>query len=151
VVYVKEGASRSFVILDAAMNDLIRPALYDAYHEIVTVRAPAADAPRRPVDIVGPICESADTFAEQRPLPPVEAGALLAIRSAGAYAAVMGSSYNGRLPAPEVMVRGETFEIVRPRPDYDAMMADQRLPTWLGGSEAAAAPLYGQKAARGAA
>ncbi|MBX6321027.1 MAG: diaminopimelate decarboxylase [Rhodospirillaceae bacterium] len=131
VLFVKEGASRTFVVVDAGMNDLIRPALYDAYHAIVPVREPEAGTASLPVDVVGPICESADIFAEQRPLPPVRAGDLLVVASAGAYGAVMASGYNGRLPAPEVMVRGADFEIVRPRPDHEAMMARDRLPAWL--------------------
>lgn len=146
VLFVKEGATRTFVVVDAGMNDLIRPALYDAYHAIVPVREADTGAPRLPVDVVGPICESADIFAEQRPLPPVRAGDLLAIKCAGAYAAVMASGYNGRLPAPEVMVRGARFEIVRPRPDHEAMMARDRLPAWLAAGAAAE-----DAAARGAA
>jgi diaminopimelate decarboxylase len=132
VLFVKEGLSRTFVVVDAGMNDLIRPALYDAYHAIVPASEPPAGAEILPKDVVGPICESADIFAEQRPLPPVRAGDLLVIKSAGAYSAVMGSAYNGRLPPPEVMVRGAGFEIVRARPDHEAMMAGDRLPAWLG-------------------
>jgi diaminopimelate decarboxylase len=132
VLFVKQGSTRSFVVVDAGMNDLIRPALYEAFHAIVPARQPEAGAEVLPVDIVGPICESADIFAEQRPLPPVRAGDLLVIKSAGAYAAVMASAYNGRLPAPEVMVRGSGYEIVRARPDHEAMMARDRLPAWLG-------------------
>ncbi|WP_119461430.1 diaminopimelate decarboxylase [Rhodospirillaceae bacterium SYSU D60014] len=131
VIYVKEGTSRSFVIVDAAMNDLIRPALYDAYHAILPVAEPASDAATRRVDIVGPVCESADTFATQRPLPPVAAGDLLTICSAGAYSAVMGSTYNTRLPTPEVMVRGGDYAIVKARPDYDAIIDQDSLPDWL--------------------
>ncbi len=135
VIHVKEGVSRNFVIVDAAMNDLLRPALYDAYHAIVPVREPAADAPARRIDIVGPICESADIFAEQRPLPPVAAGDLLAICSVGAYGAVMSSTYNLRLPAPEVMVRDHEFAIVRPRPTYSDILDRDRLPEWLSAGE----------------
>jgi diaminopimelate decarboxylase len=113
------------------MNDLIRPALYDAYHAILPAREPSAEAATQRVDIVGPICESADIFAEQRPMPPVQAGDLLAICSAGAYGAVMSSTYNLRLPAPEIMVRGNDFAIVRPRPDYQAIISRDRLPAWL--------------------
>jgi len=131
VLYVKAGTARRFVIVDAAMNDLIRPTLYDAWHEIVPVRAPAPEAPRQPVDIVGPVCETADTFAEHRALPPVAAGELLAIRSTGAYGAVMSSTYNCRLPAPEVLVRGRDYAVVKPRPDHAALMAQDRLPPWL--------------------
>lgn len=136
VLYVKNGASRRFVIVDAAMNDFIRPSLYDAYHEIVPVRAPVPGDGTMRVDIVGPVCETTDTFARQRPLPPVRAGDLLAIYSAGAYGAVMSSHYNLRLPAPEVLVCGKDYAIVRPRPDYATVMAQERLPAWLDGSEA---------------
>jgi diaminopimelate decarboxylase len=131
VLYVKEGVSRNFVIVDAAMNDLIRPALYDAYHAILPVAEPASDAPVRRVDVVGPICETGDRFAEQRPLPPLAAGDLLAFCAAGAYGAVMASAYNTRPPAAEVMVRGSGHEIVRPRLGYDAILAMDRLPAWL--------------------
>lgn len=132
VIYVKQGVSRNFVIVDAAMNDLIRPALYEAYHDFVPVRQPADDAASQPVDIVGPICESTDIFAEQRPMPPIVAGDLLVIRSTGAYGAVMASSYNLRLPAPEIMVRGNDYAIVRPRPTYEDIIGRDRLPDWLG-------------------
>jgi diaminopimelate decarboxylase len=131
VIYVKAGVSRNFVIVDAAMNDLIRPALYDAYHAILPAREPPAEAATQRVDIVGPICESADIFAEQRPMAPLQAGDLLAICSTGAYGAVMSSTYNLRLPAPEVMVRGNDFAIVRPRPDYQDIISRDRLPGWL--------------------
>jgi diaminopimelate decarboxylase len=131
VIYVKEGVNRTFVIADAAMNDLIRPMLYEAYHDILPVKAAAADAASRPVDIVGPICESTDIFAEQRPMPPLAAGDLLAIFSTGAYGAVMASSYNLRPPAPEVMVNGHEFAIVRPRPTYADMIGRDRVPDWL--------------------
>src|SRR6185437_2917117 len=106
VLYVKTGVTRRFLVQDAAMNDLIRPALYDAWHQIVPVRAPAPGAELRPIDVVGPVCETGDSFAAQRPLPPIEPGELLATLSAGAYGAVMSSSYNARLPVPEALVRG---------------------------------------------
>ena len=131
VIYVKQGAARRFVIVDAAMNDLIRPAMYEAWHDFLPVSAPAPEAEAAPVDIVGPICETADTFARGRPLPPVAAGDLLAISSSGAYGAVMSSTYNCRLPAPEVMVRGDDYAIVRDRPSYDELIAGSRLPDWL--------------------
>ncbi len=131
VIYVKDGAARRFVVVDAAMNDLIRPVLYDAWHEITPVEAPAPGAETAPVDIVGPICETADTLARQRPLPPVEAGDLLAIHSVGAYSAVMASTYNCRLPAPEVLVHGQDYAIVRPRPDHETLIAEDRMPAWL--------------------
>jgi diaminopimelate decarboxylase len=135
VLYVKEGAARRFVIVDSAMNDLLRPSLYQAWHEIVPVTAPAPEAEARPVDIVGPICETTDTFARQRPLPPVEAGHLLAICSTGAYGAVMASTYNCRLPAPEIMVRGADYAVVRARPDHAELIAQDRVPEWLEGTE----------------
>ena len=145
VIYVKEGVGRNFLIVDAAMNDLIRPALYDAYHAIMPVAEPASDAPTRRFDVVGPICESTDRLAEQRALPPVAAGDLLAICSVGAYGAVMASNYNLRLTAPEAMVRGNDFAIVRPRPDYQSIISRDRLPEWLAASETAE---HGQAARR---
>ena len=133
VIYLKEGANRRYAIVDAAMNDLIRPMLYEAWHEILPVRAAPAGTTEAPVDIVGPICETTDTFARGRPLPPVAAGDLLTICSAGAYSAVMSSSYNARLPAPEVLVRGDRFAVVRPRLDHEALIAQDRMPDWLEG------------------
>jgi len=131
VLYVKEGATRRFLIQDAAMNDLLRPALYDAWHEILPLsRAPAA-AERRPIDVVGPVCESGDSFATQRLLPPIAAGELMAVLSAGAYGAAMRSSYNMRPPAAEVLVRGDRFAVVRPRPDYAELLSRDMLPDWL--------------------
>jgi diaminopimelate decarboxylase len=135
VLYVKDNGPRRFVIIDAAMNDLIRPTLYDAWHEIVPVAQPAAGAALKPVDVVGPICESSDTFAKQRPLPPLAEGDLLAFSSAGAYSFVMASTYNSRPLAPEVMVRGDRHAIVRPRMDYETMIGHDRLPDWLAEEE----------------
>jgi diaminopimelate decarboxylase len=137
ILYVKQGIARRFAIVDAGMNDLLRPALYDAYHAILPVAQPASAAPSEPVDVVGPVCENADVFAVQRPLPPLAAGDLLAICSAGAYGAVMSSFYNARPPAPEIMVRGPDHAIVRPRADLDAIIAEERLPGWLAGTPAA--------------
>ena len=131
VIYVKDGASGRIVILDAAMNDLIRPALYDAWHDIVPVRVPAAGAVLSPANVVGPICESADTFATQRDLPPLAEGDLVALSNAGAYGAVMSSTYNSRLLVPEVLVAGSRFAIIRARPSYDAMLACDSVPDWL--------------------
>ena len=131
VIYVKPGATRRFIILDAAMNDLIRPALYDSWHEITPVREPDPDALREAADVVGPVCESSDMFALGRPLPPVEPGDLLAILSAGAYGAVMSSSYNTRLLVPEVLVQGEEFAVIRPRPSYEDVLGQDRIPPWL--------------------
>lgn len=135
VLYVKDGLSRRFVVVDAAMNDLLRPALYEAYHAIMPVTQAASGAPAQAVDVVGPICESGDVFATQRPLPPVAPGDLLAICAAGAYGAVMSSTYNMRAPAPEVMVRGSHYAVVRPRLDLDAIIEQDRLPEWLAGSQ----------------
>ncbi len=130
VVYVKRGEDRTFVILDAAMNDLIRPTLYDAHHEIVPVRAPAAGAILAPVDVVGPVCETGDVFALERPMPPLAAGDLVAILSAGAYGAAMASNYNSRPLAAEVMVIGDRFAVVRPRQTYEAILAGETVPDW---------------------
>ena len=131
VLRVKTAGERRFVIVDAAMNDLLRPTLYGARHAIEPVAAPAADAARAPADVVGPICETGDTFATGLALPPLAPGALLAFRTAGAYGAVMASTYNARPLVPEVMVRGDRFAVVRRRPDYDEMLALERLPDWL--------------------
>ena len=132
VLYVKQTDARGFVIVDAAFNDLLRPAMYDAYHLIEPVVAPPDDAIAAPVDIAGPICESGDVFAKDRPLTPVIAGDLLAIRSAGAYGAVMSSSYNSRPLVPEVLVKGAEFAVVRRRPSFDEMVALEQFPDWLG-------------------
>jgi diaminopimelate decarboxylase len=131
VLYVKQGMTRRFIVQDAAMNDLIRPSLYEAWHEIVPVRAPAAGAARAPADVVGPVCETGDTFAAQRPLPAVAEGDLLAVLSAGAYGAAMSSSYNSRLLVPEVLVRGDTYAVVRPRPSFETLLSQDRMPPWL--------------------
>jgi diaminopimelate decarboxylase len=131
VVYVKEGSTRTFVILDAAMNDLMRPALYEAFHSIRPVAEPAPGAPVAPVDVVGPVCETGDTFAKQRPLPPVKAGDLVAFGSAGAYGAAMSSTYNTRPLVPEVLVKDGQFAVVRARPTYEEMLALESLPEWL--------------------
>ncbi|HEY8013037.1 MAG TPA: diaminopimelate decarboxylase [Dongiaceae bacterium] len=131
VLYVKQGAERSFVITDAAMNDLIRPTLYDAYHPILPVAEPGSDAASSRFDVVGPICETGDFFAHDRPLPPLKSGDLLAIASTGAYGAVMSSTYNSRPLIPEVMVQGTHHAIVRARPSYHDMIALDRLPDWM--------------------
>jgi diaminopimelate decarboxylase len=131
VLYVKEGSTRRFVIVDAAMNDLIRPALYDAWHDIVPVRLPKSDAPLRPADVVGPVCETGDTFAVDRELPPFAEGDLLAFTAAGAYGAVMSTTYNSRRLVPEVLVSNERFDIIRARPSYDALLSLDTIPQWL--------------------
>ena len=131
VIYVKSGEGRDFLILDGAMNDLIRPAMYDAHHDIVPVIEPEPGVEQAPYDIVGPVCESGDTFARQRMMPPCRAGDLVAFRSAGAYGAVMSSEYNSRLLVPEVLVRGDQFAVIRPRPTYEEMISRDSIPSWL--------------------
>ena len=120
---------RRFLVLDAAMNDLVRPAMYDAYHDIrpVTPR----DGEPQTYDVVGPVCETGDTFTRERLLPPLAAGDLVAFMSAGAYGAVMSSEYNTRPLVPEVLVNGEAFAVVRPRPTYDEILAREPLAPWL--------------------
>ncbi len=134
VLYAKQGVERRYLILDAAMNDLIRPTLYDAWHDIVPVSEPKPGATLLPQDVVGPVCETGDIFAEQRPLPELVPGDLVTICAAGAYGATMSSLYNSRLPAPEVLVRGGEFAVVKPRSDYEAMLRQERLPPWLAGA-----------------
>jgi diaminopimelate decarboxylase len=132
VLYLKKGAGRDFLILDAAMNDLVRPAMYDAWHDIVPVAEPQPGEPLLPVDVVGPVCETGDTFARSRDLPPTVTGDLLAVRSAGAYGAVMASEYNSRPLVPEVMVSGDHFAVVRPRPSFEELIGRDRVPEWIG-------------------
>ncbi|MGK2286925.1 diaminopimelate decarboxylase [Pedomonas sp. V897] len=131
VVYVKKGANKTFVVIDAAMNDLIRPSLYDAHHDIAPVVEPQAVTPRMTATVVGPVCETGDTFATDRTIPAVSEGDLLVIHSAGAYGAVMSSTYNTRLLVPEVLVKGEDFAVVRPRPTYEDLIGLDRLPHWF--------------------
>ncbi len=131
VILVKPGVSKTFVIVDAAMNDLIRPTLYEAWHDIVPVRRPRPDATTIRCDIVGPVCESGDYLAQNRDLAPLSAGDLVMVRSAGAYGAVMASSYNTRPLAPEVMVDGTRFAVVRPRPSIEEMLSSERFPPWM--------------------
>jgi len=129
VLYVKEGENRNFVIVDAAMNDLIRPTLYDAWHRIGPVRD--SGAPQFIADVVGPVCETGDFLARSRALPRPERGDLLAIYSAGAYGAVQAGTYNSRRLVPEVLVDGSRFAIVRPRQTYDDLIGRDSLPGWL--------------------
>ncbi|WP_170420771.1 diaminopimelate decarboxylase [Ruegeria arenilitoris] len=131
VIYVKSGEGRDFLILDGAMNDLIRPAMYDAYHDIVPVIEPAPGVEQRPYDIVGPVCETGDTFAKQRAMPPLNPGDLVAFRSAGAYGAVMSSEYNTRPLIPEVLVHGDQFAVIRERPTFDEIINRDTIPEWL--------------------
>ncbi|MDQ1900784.1 diaminopimelate decarboxylase [Paracoccus sp. WLY502] len=131
VIYVKEGEGRDFLIVDAAMNDLLRPAMYGAHHDIVSVREPAVGAAVRPFDVVGPVCESGDTFQKGAELPDMGPGDLIAFRSAGAYGAVMASEYNSRPLVPEVLVSGDHFAVIRARPTFEEMLARDSIPEWL--------------------
>jgi diaminopimelate decarboxylase len=130
VIRVKPGATDPFVILDAAMNDLMRPALYDAWHHIEAVRPSGT---RHSANVVGPVCETGDTFATGRVMDEVAAGDLVVFRTAGAYAAAMSSTYNSRPLTPEVLVDGGRWAIVRPRVDVETLIAGDRIPDWLGG------------------
>ena len=131
VIYVKQGEDRQFLILDAAMNDLLRPAMYEAHHDIIPVREAAAGAEAVKYDVVGPVCESGDTFARARDMAALKSGDLVAFRSAGAYGAVMASEYNSRPLIPEVMVNGDQFAVIRARPSYDEMINRDSIPEWL--------------------
>jgi diaminopimelate decarboxylase len=131
VLYVKKGEAKTFAIIDAGMNDLIRPALYDSHHEIVRVNEPGMHTPRARYDVVGPVCETSDIFAADREMPELKSGDLVAILTAGAYGAVMASAYNARPPAAEVLVKGDLWSVVKPRPDDDALFGSERIPDWL--------------------
>ncbi|MEZ5936907.1 MAG: diaminopimelate decarboxylase [Hyphomonadaceae bacterium] len=131
VEYVKERDGRTFVIIDAGMNDLLRPALYNAHHEILPVRTPAMGADRKAVDVVGPICESTDRFARDRVLPPLKEGDLVAFMTAGAYGATLASQYNSRALVAETLVRGDAWSVVRERPDFEQMTSLERFPDWM--------------------
>ena len=131
VIYVKEGNDKTFTIVDAAMNDLIRPTLYEAHHDIWPVAEKKSEMAPVAQDIVGPVCETGDFLAEDRALPPFEPGDLLAVMTAGAYGAVMASAYNTRPLIPEVLVKGDAYAIVRPRPAYEDLIGADRLPPWI--------------------
>ena len=131
VLYVKDGGEKSFVIVDAAMNDLIRPTLYEAYHGIRPVVQPSADAPRIKADVVGPVCETGDYLALDREMAEPEQGDLIAVSSAGAYGAVQAGTYNSRLLVPEVLVNGDQFHVIRPRGTYEELIALDSVPAWL--------------------
>jgi diaminopimelate decarboxylase len=131
VIWVKEGEGRDFLILDAAMNDLVRPSMYGAHHDIVPVTEPAAGGTHPPFDVVGPVCETGDTFARGRHLPALAEGDLVAFRSAGAYGAVMASEYNTRPLVPEVLVQGDQFAVIRARPTLEEILARDTLPPWM--------------------
>ncbi|WBX84749.1 diaminopimelate decarboxylase [Sphingosinicella microcystinivorans] len=129
VIRVKSGATTDFVIIDAAMNDLLRPSLYDAWHDIASVEQKPE---RMTATVVGPVCETGDTFAEGREIPAVEAGDLVVFRTAGAYGAAMASTYNSRLLTPEVLVKGDKWALVRPRGTIEDLIAQDRVPNWIG-------------------
>ncbi len=131
VIYLKEGEARNFVIVDAAMNDLVRPTLYDAFHEIRPVVLTAPDAPRVRADVVGPVCETGDYLGHDRDLPRPDPGDLLAVGTAGAYGAVQAGTYNSRLLVPEVLVDGDRFHVIRARTSYDALIGLDSVPGWL--------------------
>ena len=131
VIYVKNGEDRDFLILDAAMNDLVRPSMYGAHHDIIPVVEAPAGSTTQPYDIVGPVCETGDTFAKSRDLPLLSEGDLVAFRSAGAYGAVMSSEYNTRPLIPEVLVKGDHFAVIRARPSYDEILKRDSIPEWL--------------------
>lgn len=131
VIYIKDGGDKTFVIVDAAMNDLIRPTLYEAWHEIRPVRLSAANAPRIRADIVGPVCESGDYLAKDREMAALKSGDLIAVGSAGAYGAVQAGTYNTRLLIPEVLVNGDQYHVVRKRPSYEDLIGLDSLPDWL--------------------
>jgi diaminopimelate decarboxylase len=131
VLYVKHSEGRTFVIVDAAMNDLIRPTLYEAYHGLRPVAEPGPDTPRMVADVVGPVCESGDYLALNREMPAVKAGDLIAVMSAGAYGAVQACTYNTRPLVPEVLVRGDRAAVVRPRVSVADLVALDRVPDWL--------------------
>ena len=131
VIYVKRGEDRTFLIVDAAMNDLVRPSMYGAHHDIVPLVEAEAGAEMQDYDVVGPVCETGDTFAKARALPALAAGDLLAFRSAGAYGAVMASEYNTRPLVPEVLVQGDHFAVIRARPTFDEILKRDTIPAWL--------------------
>jgi diaminopimelate decarboxylase len=131
VIYLKQGEGRDFLIVDAAMNDLVRPSMYGAHHDIVPVVEPTPGTEAAAFDIVGPVCETGDTFAKGRALTPVGPGDLIAFRSAGAYGAVMSSEYNSRPLIPEVLVNGDQFAVIRARPTFEEMLGRDTIPEWL--------------------
>jgi diaminopimelate decarboxylase len=131
VIFLKEGDAKNFLIVDAAMNDLIRPTLYDAFHEIRPVIEPAADAPRIIADVVGPVCETGDYLGVDRDLPRLATGDLIYVSTAGAYGATQSSTYNTRLLVPEVLVNGDRFHVVRARPTYEDLIGMDSIPDWL--------------------
>ncbi|MCO5091403.1 diaminopimelate decarboxylase [Bosea sp. (in: a-proteobacteria)] len=132
VLHLNQRPMKRFLVVDAAMNDLVRPAMYEAYHEIWPVKEPAPDAAEVAYDVVGPICETGDTFTTGRVLPVMKQDDLIAFMTAGAYGASMSSTYNQRLLVAEVMVKGETYAVTRPRQSYEALIGTDRVPEWFG-------------------
>ena len=131
VIYVKHGGAKNFVIIDAAMNDLIRPTLYEAHHDILPVVAAAPGARSIVADVVGPVCESGDYLALGRTMPEPKSGDLLAIMTAGAYGAVQSGTYNTRALVPEVLVKDDQYAVVRPRIEVDDLIAMDKPAPWL--------------------
>jgi diaminopimelate decarboxylase len=131
VIYVKQGEGKTFVVVDAGMNDLIRPTLYEAHHEIKPIKEPPANAPRALADVVGPVCETGDFLALDRDMTLPAAGDLLAVMTAGAYGAVQAGTYNTRALIPEIMVKADVWDVVRPRVDVEQLIGLDRLPSWL--------------------
>jgi diaminopimelate decarboxylase len=131
---MKHGEEKHFIIQDAAMNDLIRPTLYDAWHDIVPVKEPRADQGAIEADIVGPVCESGDYLAKSRRLPALAQGDLLAVMTAGAYGAVQSGTYNSRPLVPEVLVKGAKWALVRPRQTHEELIGLDRLAAWQDGN-----------------
>jgi len=130
VTYVKRGENRDFLIVDAAMNDLIRPALYDAYHEIEPIMLPKPGSAQKLYDVVGPVCESGDTFTKQREFPQLSSGDVIVMHSAGAYGAVQAGQYNTRPLVPEVLVSGDKYAVVRDRPSVEEILKTESIPDW---------------------
>lgn len=131
VIYVKDGGEKNFIIVDGAMNDLIRPTLYDAWHEVMPVKISAVNAPAMTADIVGPVCETGDYLALDRDMPEPKPGDLIAVNSAGAYGAVQSGTYNTRPLIPEVLVNGDQYHVVRPRQEIEDIIAMDSIPDWL--------------------
>jgi diaminopimelate decarboxylase len=132
VLHLNPRPTKQFLVVDAAMNDLVRPAMYEAYHEIWPVAERPVDAPSVAYDVVGPICESGDTFTTGRALPQLKQGDLVAFMTAGAYGASMSSTYNQRLLVAEVMVKGDQYAVTRPRQSYEELIGTDKLPGWFG-------------------
>lgn len=131
VIYTKQGEGRDFIILDAAMNDLARPAMYGAHHDVIPLKSSPPETPKKNYDIVGPVCETGDTFIKDYMLPPLRSGDMVAFRTAGAYCAVMANEYNTRRLIPEVLVSDKRFAIIRERPSYEEIITRDKTPSWL--------------------